>query len=436
MRSTAWRVSLLVAVLVCSLPARGRAEVQPGDTITTANLTQAADLLTPATRWMVERGMPMPIIASKRVHWPQAYQEATEKYAGQVKLAADGRDISNYIAGCPFPFIDSTDPLAAYRIMWDHEQSPGIIDNLGTEVVSDLVDSTGTTVRTYDFPWRRLMWVGRLYTDPKPVLSHNPPLRHSNLFGPYSLPNDLHQLMILFFRYLPRDTPDETYLYLPELRRVRSLNFANRSDALGGTDFDVDTFYGFNGNIRHWTFRLLADKVILAVVHSGKYGDPAEWCASRDSRQGILAALPCVAWEKRRVWVIEATPTGYPRTYAYSKRILYIDQDFYAPLLQEMYDQQGALWKTLLLCISYSTQPYAGYPVRPVEGGKYHYTDEWPFTPNWVLLDLQRVQATTGEAPLSREPSREWRQEWYFNENVTQNQPEIYSLNSLLRNGR
>ena len=104
-----------------------------------------------------------------------------------------------------------------------------------------------------------------------------------------------------------------------------------------GTDFDVDSYWGFNAKISYWTFRLLAQKEILAVVHSGKYGDASAWCAPRDGTHGIVAALPCVLWEKRKVWVVEGTPTGYTSPYAYSKRIFYIDQDFYGQLLQEMY---------------------------------------------------------------------------------------------------
>ena len=80
---------------------------------------------------------------------------------------------------------------------------------------------------------------------------------------------------------------------------------------------DPDSFWGFRGKMHHWTFKVLAEKDILAVVHSGKYGDRSAWCAPRDGTHGIVAALPCVLWEKRRVWVLEATPSHFPGTYAY-----------------------------------------------------------------------------------------------------------------------
>src|SRR5713101_1325583 len=87
MEKSMWLYSLLAAVLTFSAEGLGRAEVKPGDTITKDNLAQAEELLTPSTRWMVERGMPLLIIETKKVEWPRAYREATEKYAAQVKIA-------------------------------------------------------------------------------------------------------------------------------------------------------------------------------------------------------------------------------------------------------------------------------------------------------------------------------------------------------------
>jgi len=436
MERSVWLYSLLAAVLTFSAEGLGRAEVKPGDTITKDNLAQAEELLTPSTRWMVERGMPLPIIETKKVEWPRAYREATEKYAAQVKIAEDGRDISNYVAGCPFPAIDINDPLAGYKIMWNHEQGPAVIDNAGTTFTAEVVDSQGKSSRTYEMPWRRLMWTGRLYAEPKPVIAHNPPTRHANLFGPLFLPQDLKGLALLFFHYLPRETPDDTYVYTPEMRRVRRITFANRSDALGGSDFDVDSMYGFNGSIAHWTFRVLAEKEILAVVHSGKYGDPSQWCAPRDGKHGILSALPCVSWEKRRVWIVEGTPTAYPREYAYSKRVMYMDQDFFVPVIHEIYDQRGELWKAMLPCIFYTKKPYERYPTKPLPGGKYNYEDEHQFVPNWLLIDLQQGKATIGEAPSSAQRPSDWQNEWYFDEEVSNNTPEVYSTNGLVQSGR
>lgn len=90
----------------------------------------------------------------------------------------------------------------------------------------------------------------------------------------------------------------------------------------------------------------------------------------------------------------------------------------------------------MLLAIHYTTKPYVGYPTNPLDGGKYNYTDEWPFVPNWVLLDLQAVVATAGSTPPGNQPHTEWHNEWYFNEDVSSNRPDIHSPNYLTRSAR
>ncbi len=65
MRKIVWLCGFLALVLVISTAGLGWTEVKPGDTITKENMTQAQDLLTPSTLWMVEWGMPMEIIETK-----------------------------------------------------------------------------------------------------------------------------------------------------------------------------------------------------------------------------------------------------------------------------------------------------------------------------------------------------------------------------------
>ena len=404
--------------------------------ITRDNMDQAESLLTPSTRWMVERGMPITVQETQKVEWPQAYADATVKFSPWVKLSDDGRELTDYVAGAPFPFIDLNDPLAGYKIMWNTSQNPYITDNAGTDFSTELVNRYGEVEKLFASRWRRMAWTGRLYLDPKPTVPYNPALRHTTLLGPMTFPATDKGASVLTLSYVAANTPDDTYRYLPELRRVRRIGIANRGEAVWGTDVDVDSFWGFAAKLSYWSFRVITEKDILAVVHSGKYGDRSVWCAPRDGQHGFLGALPCVLWEKRRVWVIEATPTRYPRPYAYSKRILYIDQDFYAPLIQEMYDQQGELWKALHLCFFATKSPYWGYPIWPVEGGTYQAQEEWPFIPNGLMIDLQQEHATTFDAPPGKMQPFGWKTEWYFNTQAEQNTPDVYSTNYLIRSAR
>ncbi len=425
-------VGLFVSFFVICLEELSWAEVQPGQTLTKEALTQAAALLTPTTSWMLERGMPMPVIATQPVRLPKAYREATQQYAKQVELSVDGQTLSGYVAGCPFPNIDINDPLAGHKIMWNYEQKS--YDTAGTSYALGVVDTHGAFSQTIVNRWRRLRWRGRASLEPKPVISHNPPIQHTDLLGPLAYPEKWAGSMTLNIRYIDAETPDDSYVYDAFSRRIRRFNTLSPSDDTLGMGLDFDSSWGFNGKLSQWRFQVLAEKDILAVAHSGKHADSAAWCAPRDAQHGLLAGLPCVNWEKRRVWVIEATPTGFDLPYAFSKRVLYIDQDFYGVLVSDLYDQHGAFWKGYVNSFAYAQSPYQGYPNQPIEGGTYGYEDEWPFVTNFVFFDVQSENITVGEAPvLDPSVSTWWRGDWYFNEGGPDNDPALHTQNHLIR---
>src|SRR5207247_10476499 len=61
------------------LPFTARADVVPGDRITEQNIDKVKDLISPGMEWCIKHGWPMTIGETKRVEWPKAYKEATEK---------------------------------------------------------------------------------------------------------------------------------------------------------------------------------------------------------------------------------------------------------------------------------------------------------------------------------------------------------------------
>ncbi len=115
MRKSVWTWTTTIGLLslwLLGLVSACGAEVSAGDPITRDTISQAETLLTPSTRWMLDRGMPMRLIATKRVGWPKACEAATEKFSSQVSPSGDGRRLINYVGGCPFPSIDLNDRLA------------------------------------------------------------------------------------------------------------------------------------------------------------------------------------------------------------------------------------------------------------------------------------------------------------------------------------
>jgi hypothetical protein len=112
-------------LLVILLRAAGAEMPAPGTVITAENLERYRDALFPTAEYFLRHGMTITVIPYRRWEWTVLYKEATEKFASQVRLSADGRDLQNYVAGAPFPVIDTAnDPLAAYKWIWNHEQPP------------------------------------------------------------------------------------------------------------------------------------------------------------------------------------------------------------------------------------------------------------------------------------------------------------------------
>ncbi|HXM89788.1 MAG TPA: DUF1329 domain-containing protein, partial [Candidatus Acidoferrum sp.] len=115
---------IAVFFALTSLFTPAHAQVKPGDRITAKSAEQVRALVSPGTFIAVSRGMEMNIVAPSHVTWPPPFQDATEKYSGQVRLAPDHRELLGYVAGQPFPLLDPNDPEVATKIMWNQYFKP------------------------------------------------------------------------------------------------------------------------------------------------------------------------------------------------------------------------------------------------------------------------------------------------------------------------
>ncbi|MBI4516247.1 MAG: DUF1329 domain-containing protein [Deltaproteobacteria bacterium] len=377
------------------------ADVQPGDVITAANADKAADLLSPGVNWVVKHGMTIKVAAPRELLMPKRYVEATEKYAAQVKLAKGGLALEGYVAGMPFPTIDVNDPQAALKIMWNYEYRPFFIDDFRE---GDFGSYTGTA--SYDKPmtierslWigdlRRLYYNGRLYVEPKPELPNPEGVRYKESLHPILAPFDLKGIGLLDLRYIDASRQDDTWLYLPQLRRVRRLSSAQRSDALFGQDADADSFFGYSGHIAWMDWKLLGLKDVLGSVHAENW--PLKQCPGG----GDFAF--CDLWEKRPAYVIEGV-SKLPQ-YAFGKRVIVIDRQGMLPLTTDMYDRAGQLWKVWVDFYSYRKQA--------IPDARFTYEDEMPFYPGGFVIDTQLGHATYFPHP---DPASTDKECLYFNQ--------------------
>jgi hypothetical protein len=377
-----------------------RADVAVGDKITDANIDKVKDLVSPGMEWCIKRGWPITIGETKRIEWPKAYKEATEKYASQAKLTPDGLDVKNYVAGMPFPQIDPKDPQVAYKIMWNYSYQFLTTDDVDLRNfdadTGSIADHGPMQVERHFLldHFRRLFWTGRLYVDPKPEKPNPNGYRAQQGLYPILEPFDLKGVGALGNRYVDSSKQDDSWLYLPSLRRVRRLSTAQRSDALFGQDTDVDSYYGYAGHIAWMDWKYLGEKDVIAAFHTKAY--PVKWNEKVDWAFDDT-------WEKRRVYVVEGV-SKLPQ-YAYSKRVLFIDKEGWVMPFTDIYDRSGELWKIWINNFSFRTTVPGSAAIT--------YSDEMGFVPAIVMVDMQLEHATRASLPSPRFPGE---QGWYFNQ--------------------
>jgi hypothetical protein len=189
-----------------------------------------------------------------------------------------------------------------------------------------------------------MLMTGRKKLAPRPTVPGFEKLKHKELY--YMIePFDIRGIGNLVIRYVDQRKFDDSYAYLPSVRRIRRLSATQKDDALSGTDYAIQDFREFNDRLTAWDFKILAKhKPMLAVLHSGHTDEFSKTRKPLPMYPGT--AFPVAKWEVHPdTWMIEATPKDKERIYA--KKIIVLDGYTWAPLHTGVYDRQGKLWKTI-----------------------------------------------------------------------------------------
>ncbi|HEY2774592.1 MAG TPA: DUF1329 domain-containing protein [Candidatus Binatia bacterium] len=400
----------------------------PGTKINRSNVDKYKEYMSPGVKAAVDNGSELSVVPYQKIPIPKAYIEATEKYAGQVSLD-DKNDLKNWVAGRPFPTIDPNDPKAAVKIMWNFGRTSYFNDDLGVHLPDA---DTGSYAKNGDKPnylverhfivdWsRNLRFFGRLHHDPIPAIPDNPDqVFNKQGFFPLIEPFDLKGVGSVSFRYIDPTRQDDTWLYTPTIRRVRRLSSAQRSDALFGQDIDLDSFGGYAGQIPWFDWKLIGQKPMLASLHGKNL--PPKICP------GDGGVTYCEDWEMRpKMWVVEGRAKLHG--YAYSKRLIYVDDEASMIPYSDLFDNNEELWKVVLINIRSSNQPNPHVDFK--------YPEERMFVYGFTVLDLQLGHGTRAAIPGMAFPDEPG---WYIDRG--QQAPESvpvdwYSIPSLIAAGR
>jgi len=424
------RRTLASAVVLLGLVvAPARAQVTPGDLISKTNAEKVDGIVPEGVMWCVKNGMTLDIVPYEKVPIPDDYRAATEKYSPQVQLS-DDKEVTNWVAGKPFPDVDPNDPLAATKIMYNFERTHYFTESLDLNLTDADTGSLSRNakgeaqyvVERHFIPeWLRVLrFQGRLRNDPRPTIDPN----HDEVFhksGLYPLiePFDLKGVGGVSFRYLDHAKHDDTWLYLPFVRRVRRLSTTQRSDALFGQDIDIDSFGGYAGQIPWFEWKLLGEKPMLASLHGQRM--PPEPC------EGDGGMTFCEPWELRpSVYVIEGKSV-WPN-YAFSKRVIYVDKETNIIPASDLYDWAGELWKTVMISFRISNKPNPKVD--------FEYPEQRMFAYAYSVVDIQLQHSTRVSIPglaFQHEPG------WYLDlgfDAPTAAEESWFSVQALISGGR
>ena len=328
-----------------------------GDVITFDNVDSLRQYL-PDEFWanrdfFFYEGMQLKIGPFQRDYTPSdVYKAATEKFKGQAKVGPDG-SLVNYTAGQPFPMADIDclgDPQAGVKIMWDFDYQ---------------WSGDGASAKFWYSYWDRGEELPLYYegTSKRVELSHRSEpqfldaqggdiFRGEKRKGAFGIevtgPFDARGINLMSYRYKSSDNSradaknDDTWVYLPTLRRVRRISTAQRTDAVAGTDFTLDDLFSFAGIPPQYEWECLGEKDLLAPSNTRVKAYPY----SKDYNFGPYGlSYADDTWELRKTVLVRFTPKN--SDHPYHHKDIYLDKETLTALYSFAYDRKEELWKIL-----------------------------------------------------------------------------------------
>ncbi|MFQ5696788.1 MAG: DUF1329 domain-containing protein [Myxococcota bacterium] len=280
-----------------------------------------------------------------------AYRKATQEYAGTVKIGKDGA-LVNYQAGQPFP-TDSIDckgdPQAGVKIIWNFNKAWNGDGSHSTWSYT-YWDRGEQLPLYYEGTARAIALKHRV--EPKYLPKDRNIFKNekrSSAFGiEVTAPFDARGILLMTYRYASADGPldeaknDDTWVYLPDLRRVRRISTAQRTDSVQGTDFTMDDLRSFSGIPPQYSWDCLGEADVLSPFNTSHLAYPYR----DDYNFGPYGfSFANDSWELRHAWIIRFDPKN--EDHPYHHKDIYVDKETYEPLYSFAYDRKKELWKVI-----------------------------------------------------------------------------------------
>jgi hypothetical protein len=325
-------------------------------------------------------------VKDENYQYSKKFKAGSEANEGKYYVTDDGYPYAtatttwpHYWYGFPFPKVDEKDPLAGYKIMYNHQVARFQVDDVYWFLAVKWATPTGFD-RSVEFGAYANWYIGR---HSGPMDNPDDCYQKDLIFG--TSPYDVVGVSNLTWWHTDPEMWQSIWAFVPTIRRVRRLTASNSSEGLFGAIMARDDAYGYSGKIQYMKWKLIGvQEMLVPIAPSGMEkamvaGEPAPKKLATDESiikdkgeipHGQVAHIiwspeerVTVGYEKegwtgaawaptnlklarRKCWILEAIPKD--PYYAYGRRVLYEDQTAYWPYWVTLYDRAGEYWKTVL----------------------------------------------------------------------------------------
>jgi len=294
------------------------------------------------------------IIPTVQYHHCLPYIELTKQNLGKTKLDKDGYIVPrSWEGGIPFP--RPSGKFKAQQVYYSFEKKgcDSFNRNFFLSLESNGYDRNLYMDKRTTAIVCNTMFMGRFLFPPYGWFDER--AERNGEFYAFAYvnfePRAMRGLGVLNYHYDDPNKMDRLMIYVPSLRRIRTMSATDTQDPQGDLTYDDSNMMAQKITSKKYPYKfdIIAEREYLMPT---TYGRSPLWVDSKN-----YYAIREVEFQRRPCYVLQMTQLD--SNYLYSKRVLYIDKETFVSLFAAYYDQKGNL---------YRTQCYTGYTFFPEIG--------------------------------------------------------------------
>ena len=264
---------------------------------------------------------------------PQRIYDATKKISQTAVLTEDGNGIQNAAEGIPFPI-----PKNGLEAIWNH-----LVHFRGTFIDRTFVYAPVTRSGGYDLGTEntQVRWEYSIEGMTEEKMDNIILYFKQSLLGP---PRVAGRVLSVHDTLNQKKEARKAWTYNPGQRRVRRAPQVAFDTPGTGSDGlrTMDDYEMYNGSPERYDWKLIGKKELYIAYNSYKLH--SKDLKYKDIIQPLHYNPEFLRYELHRVWVVEANLKGGTR-HIYKKRTFYLDEDSWAVVTTDKYDNRDQLWR-------------------------------------------------------------------------------------------